>query len=356
MKSVYGMLMTVLFYTTGFICALRTAAWLAMHTLIPTISRIIALYYRPSSSPSSNPAPPSPAAGGAGFASNAGAGAGDAAGLLFKLVHTAAGHDLFVPVPVSASVYHREAVESRTLARLALLSSLVGAGSVAAYYYFLVSIRALLHLTSMHSFVFVAADAVLAVVQRGPSVWTWGKTTRRIFAALQRQRHGPSSPGMRAATDTDSGTTESSTHARCSKTKLNPAAPAFTPSSWPFSASSSSPSPAPAPPATSPSLPLMHRLDPTARTFAPRGCATPPSPADSSDSAGPATPSPSCVPSAFALAAARVARAAGTGMGKSGGGVNAGVRFPVGVGKMRVVRPEEVVVGERRPDEVFVFF
>jgi hypothetical protein len=38
---------------------------------------------------------------------------------------------------------------------------------------------------------------------------------------------------------------------------------------------------------------------------------------------------------------------------KSGG---AGGRTPVGVGKMRVVRPEEVVVGERRADEVFVFF
>ena len=29
---------------------------------------------------------------------------------------------------------------------------------------------------------------------------------------------------------------------------------------------------------------------------------------------------------------------------------------PVGVGKMRVVRPEEVVIGERRAGEVFVFF
>ncbi|KAH9020423.1 hypothetical protein EDB84DRAFT_1441816 [Lactarius hengduanensis] len=291
-KSVYGMLMTVLFYTTGFICALRTAAWLAMHTLIPAISHIIASYYRPSSSSSSNPAPPSPAVGGAGLVSNAGA--ENIAGLLFKLVHTAAGHDLLVPVP--ASMYHISgaAAESaplrRALARLALLSSLIGAGGVAAYYY------------------------------RRPSAWTWGK---RISAAL----HGR--PGTRAAS------------ARCSKTKLNPAAPAFAPSS-------SSPSPSPSPAVASP--PQLHRLDPTARTFAPRGCATPPSPADS---VGPATPSPSRIPSAFALAAARVARAAGTGMGKS---VSAGVRLPVGVGKMRVVRPEEVVAGERRANEVFVFF
>lgn len=316
-NSVYGMLMTVLFYTTGFICALRTAAWLAIHALIPAISHIFALYYRPSSSSSSNPAPPSPAAGGAGLVSNAAAGAEDIAALLFKLVHTAAGHDLLVPVP--ASMYHISgaAAESaplrRALARLALLSSLIGAGGVAAYYYSL----------------------------RRRSAWSWGKS---ISAALQRRQHGPSSsgPGTRAASDTDSGTTES----RCSKTRLNPAAPAFSPSS-----SSPSPSPSPAPLVASP--PQLHRLDPTARTFAPRGCATPPSPADSTDSVGPATPSPSRIPSAFSLAAARVARAAGTGMGKS---VSAGVRLPVGVGKMRVVRPEELVAGERRAGEVFVFF
>ncbi|KAH9046952.1 hypothetical protein EDB83DRAFT_2403977 [Lactarius deliciosus] len=301
-KSVYGMLMTVLFYTTGSICALRTAAWLAMHTLVPAISHIITLYYRPSS----NTAPPSPATGGA----NAGPGAGDIAGLLFKLVRTAAGHDLLVPVPPSMYHISGAAAEStllhRALARLVLLSSLMGAGGVVAYYYSL----------------------------RRPSAWTWAKS---ISAALQRRRHGPSSPGT---SDTDSSTTES----RCSKTRLNPAAPAFTPSS-------SSPSPSPLPLIASPLE--LHRLSPTARTFAPRGCATPPSPADSTDSVGPATPSPSCIPSAFALAAARVARAAGTGMGKS---VSAGVRLPVGVGKMRVVRPEEVVAGERRAGEVFVFF
>jgi hypothetical protein len=137
-NSVYGMLMTVLFYTTGFICGLRTAAWLAMHMLIPAISRIIALYYPPSSS---NRAPPTPASGGA------------AAGLLFKLVHTAAGNDLLVPFPVPASMYHIRAAGTpvRTLARLAL----VGAGSLAAYYYLLlVSINPC-------AFPFYVADAVV---------------------------------------------------------------------------------------------------------------------------------------------------------------------------------------------------
>ena len=164
-------------------------------------------------------------------------------------------------------------------------------------------------------------------------MWTWGKMIT-IFTAKQRTE-------LRAAATTDSRSTGSSsppaTALATTKTKLNPAAPAFTPTR--------TPSPAP----------VHHRLNPTARTFAPRGCATPPSPADSMESAGPMTPSPSCLPSAFALAAARVARA-GTGMGiKSAGGGSAGARLPIGVGKMRVVRPEEVV-GERRPDEVFVFF
>lgn len=350
-KSFYGMLMTVLFYTTGFICSLRTALWLTMHALIPAISHTIALYYHPSSSSPSKSAPPSPGGGGPGFPSNVGKGAGDAAGLLFKLVHTAAGHNLLVPVPVPASMYHISAAAAgsagspgRTFTGLAL-SSLAGAGSVAAYYY-LVRKRTLNRLATL--FVVPVADAVFAVVQCGPSAWTWSKITRSISAALRRQRHSPSS----AATETGSSTeTESSVPvlattftARCAKTKLNPAAPAFTPS--------------PAPALTSsPALPPLRRLDPTARTFAPRGCATPPSPADSTYSAGPATPSPSCVPSAFALAAARVARA-GTGMGKSGGADgSAGVHIPpVGVGKMRVVRPEEVIVGERRAGEVFVFF
>ncbi|KAH9171036.1 hypothetical protein EDB89DRAFT_1189553 [Lactarius sanguifluus] len=312
-KSVYGMLMTVLFYTTGSICALRTAAWLAMYTLIPAVSHIIALYYSPSSSSFSNPAPPSPAAGGAGLVSNAGA--EDIAGLLFKLVHTAAGHDLLVPVP--ASMYHISgaAAEStplrRALARLALLSSLMGAGGVAAYYYFL----------------------------RRQSSWTWGKS---ISAALQRRRLSPSSSGSRDKSSTrhrqqlqdEAQSHRASIHpvfiftlsiplacACCASCRLSPAA------------------------CTALTRPRAH--SPRAAAQRRRRPRTPRSPW------GPATPSPSCIPSAFALAAARVARAAGTGMGKS---VSAGVRLPVGVGKMRVVRPEELVAGERRAGEVFVFF
>src|SRR5216683_2094899 len=108
------------------------------------------------------------------------------------------------------------------------------------------------------------------------------------------------------------------------RTRLNPAAPVFTP------------------------LPT-HRLDPTVRAFAPatrvsRGNDS--APASPADSAGPATPSP--VRNAFAFAfAARAARGKGSADGSP---------LPLGVGKMRVVRPEDVVVGERRAGEVFVFF
>ena len=70
---------------------------------------------------------------------------------------------------------------------------------------------------------------------------------------------------------------------------------------------------------------------------------TPPSPAESVDSVGPATPSPSPASGVAGLA----------GLGK---GAGVGLRVPVVVGKMRVVRPEEVVDGDRRADEVFVFF
>ena len=280
-KPVYGMLMTVLFYTTGFICGVRTALWLAMHTLLPAISRIVALYYHPSSS--SDPAPPSPTAG--GMMSNSRKGA--SSGQFFKLVHTAAGHDLLVPVPVPTSTYHIGALTAsgssssavHILARLALLLSLIGA----AYYYFV-------SFYPLKPFLFYID---LGVQCRSP---TW----------IRARKFTP-----RNITPFSTGLSSVKTTTR----KLNPAAPAFTPS------------------AATPTL--HHRLDPTARTFAPA------SPADSSmDSAGPATPSPS--------SATRVAH-----VGKSGG---TGWRVPVGVGKMRVVRPEEVVDGERRVGEVFVFF
>ena len=139
-KSVYGMLMTVLFYTTGFICGLRTA-WLAVHMLVPATLRFIALYYQPYSS---SPSPRTPASGGAGFASNLRAGTGDAAGLLFKLVRTAAGHNHFVPIPAPVSTYHVNAATTESTGTpreplrqtLALLAFLVGASTLAAYYYF----------------------------------------------------------------------------------------------------------------------------------------------------------------------------------------------------------------------------
>jgi hypothetical protein len=44
-KSLYGMLMTALFYATGSICTLRVAAWLAAHTLLPIVSRILWSFY-----------------------------------------------------------------------------------------------------------------------------------------------------------------------------------------------------------------------------------------------------------------------------------------------------------------------
>jgi hypothetical protein len=170
-------------------------------------------------------------------------------------------------------------------------------------------------------------------MQCRPTVRTWGTIARSITAALQRQRHSPSISDL-TATEANSGSGTGTPAlvtidptARCVQTKLNPAAPPFTPS-------------------PSPPLPL-HRLDPTARAFAPRGCATPPSPTESVESAGPETPSPS--PSCAFVRA-------GTGMGKRGTGGSAGAHIPVGVGKMRVVRPEEVIVGDRRAGEVFVFF
>jgi hypothetical protein len=112
-------------------------------------------------------------------------------------------------------------------------------------------------------------------------------------------------------------------------TKLNPAAPIFKPS------------------------PPAQRLDPTARAFTSRSwgsggegkdSSAPPSPADS---VGPVTPSP--VRSAFAFAARLATRGRSSGDGEK-------QAVPVGVGKMRVVRPEEVVISERRAGEVFVFF
>ncbi|KAI0297620.1 hypothetical protein B0F90DRAFT_883491 [Multifurca ochricompacta] len=155
------------------------------------------------------------------------------------------------------------------------------------------------------------------------------------------------------------------------KLKLNPAAPAFTPS----------PSPSPSPVSPASIMAMMttthHRvLDPTARAFAPRGGASlgdDSAPSSPADSVGPATPSP--IPAsvttpiryntfAFSARLARVGKSGGGGGGVGSGrvGIENGKtaalhqQLPVGVGKMRVVRPEEVVIGEKRAGEVFVFF
>lgn len=300
---VYGVLMTVVFYTTGFICGLRSLVWLAMNTLVPAASHIIALCYR---HPLPNPTPPSPGVGEAG----------DAAGLLFKLVHTAAGHDLLVPVPVPALMYHMSAESTsgpgRIFTRLALCAPMISACCI-AYFYFLVS-----HTLFLSLLWSTRCSLTVKTLQRGSLARTWSTIFRSTISVFPRQRNNLSSSSL-AATVPVSVTTPTT---RPTKTKLNPAAAPFTPS---------------------PPQPQPRRLDPTAPTFAPRGCVTPPSPAESVDSVGPATPSPSPASGVAGLA----------GLGK---GAGVGLRVPVVVGKMRVVRPEEVVDGDRRADEVFVFF
>src|SRR5260221_6414630 len=96
--SIYSMLMTVVFYTTASLCALRSAAWLFAHALLPALSRIAPyLYFYPHTDEtarritSSSPLTQS-LAGSARQAEDA------TIGRLFKPVRTAAGHDLFVPV------------------------------------------------------------------------------------------------------------------------------------------------------------------------------------------------------------------------------------------------------------------
>ena len=111
--SIYSMLMTFVFYTTAFLCTLRAAAWLFAHALLPALSRIVSCPYVYSHAgetahriTSSSPLTPSLA----GSASQA----GDATtGKLFKLVRTAAGHDLFVPVSITGP-YHATAVADGT--------------------------------------------------------------------------------------------------------------------------------------------------------------------------------------------------------------------------------------------------
>jgi hypothetical protein len=104
--SIYSMLMTVLFYTTASLCTLRTAAWLSTHAILPALSRIVSYcyidyYYYTNSGDHirSSSSPPSLAGLAGRQASDAGT--GTRTGTLFKLVRTAAGHILFVPVSVA---------------------------------------------------------------------------------------------------------------------------------------------------------------------------------------------------------------------------------------------------------------
>src|SRR6266851_6146902 len=145
--SIYSMLMTVLFYTTASICALRASAWLSVHTLLPALSRIVSHYYNyyyshaddparhiPSSS-SQRPPPLGDSSGQPGSA---------AAETLFKRVRTAAGHHRFVPVSIAGPHHVVAAVDStasaqttllrlRGIAMLVLISVSV-AGILARYY------------------------------------------------------------------------------------------------------------------------------------------------------------------------------------------------------------------------------
>lgn len=101
--SIYSMLLTLLFYTTASVCALRAAAWLSVHALLPALSRVISHcyhHYRQRSTPE--------ATRHAGISSSSSSPplAGSGSGTLFKLVRTAAGHALFVPVSIAGPGAH----------------------------------------------------------------------------------------------------------------------------------------------------------------------------------------------------------------------------------------------------------
>ncbi|KAI0253299.1 hypothetical protein BJV78DRAFT_227077 [Lactifluus subvellereus] len=367
-NSAYSMLMTVVFYTTGSICALRTTAWLAARTLLPIASHY---YYRSyAASPSAD------SAGGAG---------GTAAGLFFKLVRagTAAGHDLFVPVPIGVPHMGAAAAEGsggsmllflflllRGVVKLALFSAFVGACSVAAYY-FAAAVGSLLARPSLSpirslalplwiAYAHPIAAAAAAAKQDRKSAQS--KSHKLSTASHSHSHPAPPSQSVQPPNDaphtpSTAGTTAGSGSAAAppdsTVTAPKPAAPSESP--WPIAppkrASATTTKLNPAAPVFTPSTPAAQRLDPTARAFTSRGWggegkdSAPPSPADS---VGPATPSP--VRSAFAFAARVAAR------GRSSGGDGGKQGLPVGVGRMRVVRPEEVVISERRAGEVFVFF
>ena len=139
--SIYSMLMTVVFYTTASLCALRAAAWLFAHTLLPAFSRIVSyFYFYPHTNEtahrvtSSSPLTPS-LAGSARQAEDA------TTGRLFKLVRTAAGHDLFVPVSITG-MYHGTAVADRTASRGTTVLSLLR--DIALLYLFTTSVISIL--------------------------------------------------------------------------------------------------------------------------------------------------------------------------------------------------------------------
>ena len=147
-------------------------------------------------------------------------------------------------------------------------------------------------------------------------------TPQVINSARRGRRNGGNIPGLATPRKPNSSHDDDSSAlpfvTTRTKTRLNPAAPTFTPS------------------------PAHCRLlDPTVRTFT-----LAPALASPADSPGPATP-PSVVRGAFGFAA----------RGSSGIAADGSpLPLPFGVGKMRMVRPNNVVVGERRADEVFVFF
>jgi len=145
--SIYSRLMTVLFYTTASICALRAAAWLSVHTLLPALSRIISHYHNYYYShaddparhiPSSSSPRPQPLGGSSGQPGSA------VAETLFTRVRTAAGHHRFVPVSIAGPHHVVAAADStasaqttllrlRGIAMLVLISVSVG-GILARYY------------------------------------------------------------------------------------------------------------------------------------------------------------------------------------------------------------------------------
>jgi hypothetical protein len=91
-SSIYSMLLTLLFYTTASVCALRAAAWLSLHALLPALSRLLShccTHYLHSEGTSRHGGIPSSSSSLGG------------SGTLLKLVRTAAGHVLFVPVSIS---------------------------------------------------------------------------------------------------------------------------------------------------------------------------------------------------------------------------------------------------------------